>query len=121
MSPENMKIICMFKFLLLMGAAILDCMTSLGNGLNYQQPNDVIKYNMAALMKAKNEGGSKILFANKKIHFQQVRNQQGYLFNVFYGLISDDYWQHERKHTSIKVKFLETCAQSKDHFFNDVR
>ena len=50
-----------------MGAAILDCMTSLGNGLNYQQPNDVIKYNMAALMKAKNEGGSKIFFANKKI------------------------------------------------------
>lgn len=56
---------------------------------------------MAALMKAKNEGGSKIFFANKKIHFQQVRNQQGYLFNVFYGLISDDYWQHERKHMSI--------------------
>ena len=57
---------------------------------------------MAALMKAKNEGGSKIFFANKKnFHFQQVRNQQGYLFNVFYGLISADYWQHERKHMSI--------------------
>ena len=80
-----------------MGAAILDCMTSLGNGLNYQQPNDVIKYNMAAHMKAKNEGGSKIFFTNQKnFHFHQVRNQQGYLFNVFYGLISDDYWQHER-------------------------
>ena len=50
-----------------MGPAILDCMTSLGNGLNYQQPNDVIKYNMAAHMKAKNEGGSKIFFTNKKI------------------------------------------------------
>lgn len=52
-----------------MGAAILDCMTSLGNGLNYQQPNDVIKYNMAAHMKAKNEGDSKIFFMNKKICF----------------------------------------------------
>ena len=50
-----------------MGAAILDCMTSLGNGLNYQQPNDVIKYNMAAHMKAKSEGGSKIFSTNKKI------------------------------------------------------
>ena len=53
-------------------------------------------------MKAKNEYGSKIFFTNQKhFHFQQVRNQQGYFFNVFYGLISDDYWQHERKHVSI--------------------
>ena len=67
-----------------MGAAILDCMTSLGNGLNYQQPNDVIKYNMAAHMKAKNEGGSKIFFTNKKnFHFHQVRNNKAICLTFF--------------------------------------
>ena len=49
MLPKNTKITfnvwlqnLLVSFLIYMGAAILDCMTSLRNRLNNQQPNDVI-------------------------------------------------------------------------------
>lgn len=57
---------------------------------------------MAALMKAKNEGGSKIFFANKKIFiFNKLEINKAICLTFFFGLISDDYWQRERKHMPI--------------------